>query len=190
MMLNRFIPGLCALLMLPGCLSSTPLVMPPDRYQASARKLTTGTAKDIFARAETLARKWSPQAEAISVRGTDISPTGLNEAATGRWHIQFIAADKPGQMFQVEAHSSRRQLATQTLSAPPAAVQPLEVRAWGLDSSLALIKARRLSTWVTGVQMELTMSEQERLIWTLSQQAPHPVLRLDAMNGQVVTPMS
>lgn len=182
MIFNRSAFVLCALLMLPSCLAGSPVV-PPVGYQAAARKPTIGTAKDIFAKAETLSRKWSPQAEAIRVRGSEISGAGLNEA--GGWQIQFIAADKPGQIFQVEAFSSRRQLASQTLPAPTAAGQPLEVRAWGLDSSLALIKARRLSEWVSGNQMELSMSADQRLVWTISQQTPHAPLMLDAMNGQL-----
>lgn len=148
---------------------------------------TIGTAKAVFEKAEGLAKRWSAVAEIIQVEGQLISANGLNDARGAQWIFSFSASDKPFKTYRVIARSENRRLHGLELQQNPMK-KPLEVRAWVLDSSSVLNKARRLSERIPSPlpRLELSMSEDHRLVWQIPQLAPLPPLFLDAMNGQVI----
>lgn len=156
--------------------------------QTNARA-TIGTAKDIFAKAEELALRWSPQADPVLLEGRVISANGLNDyPLDASWTISFVSANRPGKAFRVFSRSENLQMASQEISLGSlAGLEPLAVRAWTYDSSAVLKKARSYSEFVgyPVSPLELQMLDQ-RLVWKIPQIAPMPPLMIDAMQGQQV----
>lgn len=154
-------------------------------------RATIGTAKEIFAKAEALALKWSPQAEPVSLEGRFISANGLNDyPIDASWSIAFVSPQRPGKAFRVASRSEHVQLFSQEIAAGALAqLEPMALRAWHYDSSLVLKKARNYSEFVAYPvsPLELKMIDQ-RLVWTIPQMAPMPPLMIDAMQGQQVLP--
>jgi hypothetical protein len=163
---------------------------PQVRSQIASR-VTVGTAKEIYEKAEALAQRWSPLADAVAIEGRFISASGLNDSPKeASWRMVFTAAARPGKAYQIFSRSENNQLLGQEIAAGSlSALEPLQVRAWTLDSSLALKKARNYSEFVSYPvsPLELRMIDQ-RLIWTIPQTAPLPPLMIDAMQGQQVLP--
>ncbi|MGE3726685.1 MAG: hypothetical protein AB7I41_14090 [Candidatus Sericytochromatia bacterium] len=193
--------GLAALnlLLLVGCSSAptfTPVGNPPVQLQRlsapqAITRPTIGTAKDIFAKAEELALRWSPQAEPVSLEGRFISANGLNDTPIdASWTIAFVSPNRPGKAFRVFSRSEHLQMGSQEISAGSlAGLEPLAVRAWTYDSSAVLKKARSYSEFVAYPvsPLELQMQDQ-RLVWKIPQMSPMPPLMIDAMQGQQVQP--
>lgn len=194
--LPRLLPAL-VLSVLAACaplaVSSLPQAASIPLQQQSAlvqgARQTIGTAKQVFEKAEALAQRWSPLAEVIYVEGRFISANGLNDyPMDAQWIFSFSASDKPLKTFQVYSRSENTTLSSLELNQKPGR-KPLEVRAWVLDSSSVLNKARRLSEMISYPvsRLVLSMSEDQRLLWEIPQMAPLPPLLLDAMNGQQVS---
>lgn len=198
-LLSPFRLGLIPLtaLLLVSC-SSAPAFAPvgnsPAQLQRqsapqSATRTTIGTAKDIFAKAEELALRWSPQAEPVSLEGRFISANGLNDTPIdASWTISFVSPNRPGKAFRVFSRSEHLQMGSQEINAGTlSGLEPLAVRAWTYDSSAVLKKARSYSEFVAYPvsPLELQMLDQ-RLVWKIPQMAPMPPLMIDAMQGQQV----
>ncbi|PIQ26368.1 hypothetical protein COW36_14705 [bacterium (Candidatus Blackallbacteria) CG17_big_fil_post_rev_8_21_14_2_50_48_46] len=173
-----------------------PLVQTTEnaRVQVLSRKQATrptiGTAKEVYAQAEIMAQRWSAHAEPVYLEGRFISSNGLNDAPIDAvWSFAFVSAQKPGKVFQVVSRSETTKLAAQELKQSTlSALEPLEVRAWSLDSSLMLQKARRVTEMIPYPvpKMVLSMNQDHRLVWKIPQLSPMPELNFDAMNGQVL----
>lgn len=138
------------------------------------------TAKDAFTQAELIAQQWSQDAALTHVLGQHITSQGLPHAAYGSWTFSFINYAQPAQGFQIvfkagQAAQSRAVSADQLLFS-----QPLEDRAWEIDSDLLIPRLRELIPTLTLPlkSVELTAINR-RLVWSLGQK-----YQLDAMTGQ------
>lgn len=137
------------------------------------------TAKDAFTQAEFQAQKWSQDAALSHVLGQHITSQGLPHARYGSWTFSFINYVQPEQGFQVILRAGKppqtRLVAAQNLPFS----EPLEDRAWEIDSNSLIPELRKL---IPGLTLPLTEIEltavDHRLVWSLG-----PKYRLDAMTG-------
>ncbi len=172
-----------------GCRSAMPT---PSVQQMPTRAVRAQTqlaaqplsAKYALERAERYALAWSPEATLTHVFGQHITAQGLPHKTRGSWTFSFVDYDAPHKGFQVHMQSGQ---ADQKMALPARRLprqEPLEIRAWNLDSNRLITQAKtlfpNLSTPLP--DLELTASDR-RLVWSLGQQQ-----LVDAMNGRRFTP--
>ncbi|PKL74657.1 MAG: hypothetical protein CVV27_19375 [Candidatus Melainabacteria bacterium HGW-Melainabacteria-1] len=176
------------LALLAGCQPSGP-VLPmssPAAFRQQATPITTMplTAKVADNEAWRLAQQWAAEAHLTHVLGRSITASGQPHASSGSWTFSFIDQQNPQKalqiVFRVKSKPLMRRLSTQQLSQP----EPLEIRAWGLDSDRAVLKAKEFFGQVSLRQMELTRDPDGRLIWSFDGK---PLL--DAMHGLPYQPL-
>lgn len=174
-------------LFLSACQAPPQAVLSPTRQTASLQRLSVPrpqyllTAKDAFTLADQKARAWSQAAALTHVLGHQITSQGLPHASYGSWTFSFIDYDHPEQGFQVVVAAAQPPV-TRILPASQLPIQePLEERAWELDSNTLIPRLRQLlpSLDLPLKDVELT-SREHRLIWAL----PSQQFDLDAMTGQ------
>jgi hypothetical protein len=157
---------------------------PVQLRQAASQAAAPLTAKMADDEAKRLAKQWSPTAALSHVLGHQITSAGQPHASTGSWTFSFVDLQQPGKALQIvftlKGTPQVKQLSIQQIPQR----EPLEIRAWGLDSDRAVTKARQLfGEKVSLRQMELTAVNNGRLVWSFDGK---PLL--DAMHGIAYDP--
>lgn len=173
--------------LLAGCQTrmQMPATAPAALRLQSAPSSTTLplTAKLADDEAKRLAQQWAPRAAMTHLLGKSIVAAGEPHASSGSWTFSFIDLDKPENglqiVFRLKGTPVLRRVAARQL--PHA--QPLEIRAWGLDSDRAIVKAKQHFGSVSQRQMELTEADG-RLVWSFDGK---PLL--EAMDGRPFQPL-
>lgn len=156
------------------------------RQQAASDNLHSMplTAKWAENESQRLSKQWSPDAVLTHVLGTAITSKGEPHASQGSWTFTYIDKAQSGKamqlVFRLKAAPSMRNITMQQVPQTEA----LELRAWGLDSDRAVIKAKEVNPKVTFRYMELTAVDNGRLVWAFDKK---PLL--DAMHGKPYEPL-
>ncbi|MGV3522926.1 MAG: hypothetical protein ACO1RX_01805 [Candidatus Sericytochromatia bacterium] len=179
MKLSALILGLVML----GCSAcQAPLQSPSPAVQMSRQSIPMGqlplTAKVAADEADRLALQWAPGAALAHLLGQQITQAGVPHAQSGAWLFSYVDSDHPERALQIRFRVKQAPQITQVSSKQLPHSQPLEIRAWGLDSDRAITRARQMLPNVVLKQIELS-ARDERLVWIFGGQ---PLL--DAMNGR------
>ncbi len=143
--------------------------------------LTSKVADD---EAKRLAEAWSPNAVLTHVMGRMITASGQPHATQGSWTFSFIDKTSPDKALQIVFKLRMKpEVRALTRSQLPQS-EPLEIRAWGLDSDRAVLKAKQFFGTVSLRQMELTQDVNGTLVWSFEGK---PLL--DAMHGRPYEPL-
>lgn len=143
------------------------------------------TAKWAENEASRLAKQWNPNAVLTHVLGVSVLASGEPHATAGSWTFSFVDEKQPQQALQIVFRKKLSPVIKQLSAQQLPQAEPLEIRAWGLDSDRAVLKAREFFGQNVSLRyMELTQDQNGRLVWSFD----HKPL-LDAMHGKPYEPM-
>lgn len=164
-----------------ACQASAPPALPAS-VQLKRQSAPLGplplTAKVAGDEADRLALQWAPGAALAHLLGQQITQAGVPHAQSGSWTFSYVDTDRPERALQIRFRLKQAPQLTQVISKQLPHAQPLEIRAWGLDSDRAITRARQMMPNVVLKHIELS-ARDERLVWIFGGQ---PLL--DAMNGR------
>lgn len=174
------------LTLLAGCQSAGAPLAPASFKSAASVRLTQPslpfTAKIVDEDAENLAKAWSPARALTHVLALNIVSDGTPHPAVGSFVFSFIDKVHRERGFQVTLRPGMQPVTQEIESSKLPQTEPLEIRAWGLDSSKAILKAREYFGDVSLKRFELTAVEH-RLIWSFG-----PKAMVEAFDGALFVP--
>lgn len=135
------------------------------------------TAKVVDEDAENLSKAWSPSRALVHVLAQNILSDGTPHKETGSFIFSFIDTQHRERGFQVIIRFGMPPETKEIPASQLPQLDPLEIRAWNLDSSKAILQARNLFGKVSLKRFELTGIDG-RLVWSFG---PNQVL--EAFNG-------
>ncbi|HEY9840786.1 MAG TPA: hypothetical protein V6D23_10050 [Candidatus Obscuribacterales bacterium] len=169
-------------LLLAGCQPSAPLAGLSRNFQTYAHGYETTpelpfTAKIVDDEAERLARQWSPTAAPTHVQGLNITSEGIPHIPSGSWTFSFIDTRQRDKGLQIVLRPGLKPVVRRIAADKLPQREPLEIRAWGIDSPKAIIKARQYFGTVSLKAFELTAANRH-LVWAFG-----PKSLIEAMDG-------
>lgn len=140
------------------------------------------TAKVVDEDAENLSRDWSPNRALVHVLAQNILSDGTPHKTSGSFLFSFIDTQHRDRGFQVLIRQGEAPETKEVPASRLPQLDPLEIRAWNLDSSKAIIRGRELFGQVSLKRFELT-GIQGRLVWVFGKDQI-----IEAFNGVPYTP--